>query len=702
MLVRLGGTVVTMRAIGPANYGIFSAAAAFILFASTLAQMGLEVFLIRKPEAPTRRDYDEAFTFLLLASVVVSVVGLALTIPLGGLLRPRGMLLPLRVLLLLVPINVLWAPAQACIERQFGYRRMGILELGGDAVLYATAVPLAIGGLGSWSLVAGYFAWQTWLLIGSYAFAGLRPHLAWSWSGAREMVGHGFTYSLSTWATSAGNVVVAVVVGTFAGPVGVGYVNFSIRLAGMLNFTRRGVFRVGMVAVSRARNGGLARLARALEEGMFLVMIAAAAPFAAFGLVARGLIPPVFGSSWDPALHLYVAFSIVSVLGVVNLVQCTVLFAVGKNMSVARASLWQFAILSVAAVALVPVAGILGIAIASGLSLASTVVTHRATARIAPMRYRRLLLPLAVLVPPMLAPLVSFPRSLLTLVPAVVALAFPATRRELRFVVGLLRTTLRGHTDATAPVAAIALAAPLGPVAVDADAAWGSEAEMAMALAPTLAAPAVPAAPAPAAPPSLAPPTLGGGDAGLLFAGTGDLGSLGAMSLAGAGAMSLAGAGAMSLAGAGGMDDYWLLPPDAVTGAASMEVLMARAGRLLGGARRTGWPLMLAAVELTATSGGSVSEATLRAVADTLRADLRFDDPVARAAPATFVLATALVPGGADAEEVAAHLSASVAAAAATAGEPARMRWSSVVATATSAEEVDDLLRRVVEQLHAR
>lgn len=686
MLVRLGGTVVTMRAIGPANYGIFSAAAAFILFASTLAQMGLEVFLIRKPETPTRRDYDEAFTFLLVTSVVVSVVGLALTIPLGGVLRPRGVLQPLRVLLLLVPINVLWAPAQACIERQFGYRRMGILELGGDAVLYATAVPLALGGLGSWSLVAGYFAWQTWLLIGSYAFAGLRPRLAWSWSGAREMVRHGFTYSLSTWATSAGNVVVAVVVGTFAGPVGVGYVNFSIRLAGMLNFTRRGVFRVGMVAVSRARNGGLARLARALEEGMFLVMIAAAVPFAAFGLVARGLIPPVFGSSWDPALHFYVAFSIVSVLGVVNLVQCTVLFAVGKNMSVARASLWQFAILSVAAVALVPVAGILGIAVASGLSLASTVVTHRATARIAPMRYRRLLLPLAVLVPPMLAPLVSFPRSLLTLVPAVVAVAFPATRRELRFVVGLLRTTLRGRSDATAPVAAIALAAPLGSVAVDA--AWGSEAEMAMALAPSLAATAVPApaGPAPAGRPSLVPPTLDGDDDGGRSVETGDMGSL----------------GAMSLAGAGGMDDYWVLPPDAVTGAASIEVLMARAGRLLGGARRTGWPLMLAAVELTAASGGSVSEATLRAVAGTLRADLRFDDPVAHAAPATFVLATALVPGGADAEEVAAHLSASVAAAAATAGEPARMRWSSVVATATSAEEVDDLLRRVVEQLHAR
>lgn len=690
MLVRLGGTVFTMRAIGPASYGIFSAAAAFTLLASTLAQMGLEVFLIRRPETPTRRDYDEAFTFLLVTSVIVSLVCLALTIPLGGLLRPRGVLLPLRVLLLLVPINVLWAPAQACIERQFGYRRMGILELGGDAVLYATAVPLAIDGLGSWSLVAGYFAWQSWLLIGSYAFAGLRPRLAWSWSGAREMVRHCFSYSLSTWATSAGNVVVSVVVGTFAGPVGVGYVNFSIRLAGMLNFTRRGVFRIGMVAVSRAMNGGLAHLARALEEGMFLVMIVAAAPFAAFGLVARGLIPQVFGSSWDPSLHFYVAFSIVSVLGVVNLVQCTVLFAVGDNMSVARASLWQLAILSAVAVALVPEVGILGIAIASGLSLASTVVTHRATARIAPMRYGRLLLPLTVLVPPMLAPLFSFPRSLLTLVPAVVALAFPATRRELHFVVDLLRTTLERSSNASAPVVAVALASPLAPVPVhaEAEAVQGSEAEMVMTSSRTLTAAVVPApaSPRPAGPASVAPPELHGGDAGFHFTGTVDIGS----------------SGGVPLAGEAKMDDTWLLPPDAVTGAASIEVLMAQTGRLLGGTRRAGWPLMLAAVELAAASGGRVSEATLRAVADTLRADLRFDDPVAHAARATFVLATALVPGGADADEVAAHLSANVAAAAATAGEPARMRWSSVVATATSAEEVDDLLRRVVEQLHAR
>src|SRR6185437_11831333 len=76
-------------------------------------------------------------------------VGEGLTVLVRPWLRPVGVFLPLRILLLSIPLNVLWAPAQAFIERSFAYRRMGLLELGGDVVLYVVAVPAAIGGAGA-------------------------------------------------------------------------------------------------------------------------------------------------------------------------------------------------------------------------------------------------------------------------------------------------------------------------------------------------------------------------------------------------------------------------------------------------------------------------------------------------------------------------------------------------------------------------
>lgn len=156
------------------------------------------------------------------------------------------------------------------------------------------------------------------------------------------------------------------------------------------------------------------------------------------------------------------------------------------------------------------------------------------------------------------------------------------------------------------------------------------------------------------------------------------------------------------LPGSGPLGADWLLPSDAVSGAVSLEVMLARAGRLLGATRRSGWPLMVAAFEVRGVPEGDVEIGS--AVAEVLRTELRFDDPVARAGPATFVVATALVPGGAGAGDVARHLASSVGRAIEWrhGGGGTSLRSSYAVTTAHSAEEVDQLVRRAVEDLDGR
>jgi PST family polysaccharide transporter len=451
MVIRLLGVVVVVRRIGPSDFGIYSSAVLFALFVTGLAQMGAEVYLIRQPEAPSKRTYDEAFTFLLCSSVVVTAASLALTVLIGPWLRPVGVLLPLRVLLLSVPLNVLWAPAQAYIERNFAYRKMGLLELGGDVALYATAIPLAMSGAGAWSLVVGFFAWQAWLLVGSLAFSGLRPRWAWSHQTARGLLRHGFGYSLSTWLTGAERLVIPQVVGGFAGAAGVGYVVFAQRLVQTLSVIQRGVYRVGMVTISRIGDGDPARLTRALEEGSLLLMMAAAAPFAAFGLVAHWVVPAVFGREWTAALPVYVLLSLVAVLTVPNLVQCTFLFAFGKNLQVATSNLIQAIGLAVGSVLMVRAFGIVGFGYASLVTLLALVYTHRAAGNVAPVRYRRLVLPVMGMLPPLLAPVLPFPWALVTLAPPMLMLAFSSPRRELRLLADMVRTSVARRPSPVVP-----------------------------------------------------------------------------------------------------------------------------------------------------------------------------------------------------------------------------------------------------------
>lgn len=773
MVIRLTGVVVVVRLIGPGSYGLYSAAAAFVGFAARMAQMGAEIYLIRSTGAQDRRRYDEVFTLLLCTAAVVTAGGIGLTYLVGPWLRPVGVVLPLRVLLLAVPLNILWAPAQARIERQLAFRQMGLLELGGDVALYGTAVPLAVLGAGLWSLVAGYFAWQAWLLVGSFVLSRLRPRLAWSRGTARAMLRHGSTYSLSTWLAAAQRSATAMIVGTFAGAAGVGIVTFAQRLVTTLNFTTRGVHRVGIAAISRAGRPERDRLSRALEEGSVLLMLAAAAPFAVFGLVARWVVPWVFGSAWAPALPVYVLLSMAAVLAVPMSVHRTVLLAYGRNLQVAVACAMNLVVVATASVLLLPSIGLVGFGVASLMGLSVTFYTHHAAVRYAAVRYRRLVVPVAALLPPALVPLVPLHWDPLLLLPAVVLAALPSTRRELWALVDAVRSILPGRAAGTdpatpaptrvparttsptcAPVGAVpdplvppyVGGVPAGEVTQGRPSAsepGGDEVRLNGSFAPgmlrlsgrggaqgdpegTAGEPPAPAEvtngavahgePAPAEPATGEAPI----DAVLDEAASAAAASDAAASAPAAPPAPVVSeevaptpaapeepvpAPAVAEAPAGGAVDpvSALLESGSVAGGqVPLGTLLARTGRLMGAQADSGLALLVAAFDVGGPStDGRPGAAPLGAAIEALRAELRFDDPVARVGDRVLVVTAPLVPGASDGPATVAHLAGAVdralgATNGSAPGEDGAVRHAHVVAEAPFGEDVDELVRQVV------
>jgi O-antigen/teichoic acid export membrane protein len=678
MGIRLAGMVVVVRAIGPSAYGLYAAAAAFVAFAAGMAQMGAEIYLIRRPGTLAARRYHEAFTFLLCTSAVVTAGGIGLTYLIGPWLRPVGVLLPLRILLLSVPLNILWAPAQAAIERKFAYRRMGYLELGGDIALYGTAVPLAVLGAGPWSLVAGYFAWQGWLFVGSIVLSGLRPRLAWSRQTARDMLVHGWTYSLSTWLAAAGRSAIALIVGTFAGAAGVGFVSFAQRLVTTLNFTRRGVHRVGIVAISRAGRPERERLSRALEEGSLLLMLVAAAPFAAFGLVAHWAVPGVFGSVWEPALPIYVLLALAAVLGVPTYVQRTLLFAYGRNLQVAVACGIDLVVLTVGSLLLVPTIGLVGVGVASLLTLVSTLYTHRSAARYAGVRYRKLSLPVLGLAPLVLVPVMALPWGLLALLPAAAVVATPAARRELRQVAVTVRSVLPGRGPWRSPAGTSPAERGGDDVRFN-----GSFVPGALTLPARVVVEADPdrgtVRPAGRSGGPVVVPVVPGSDGGDRM-------------------------------------PSMLETAEEAGGLVPLVTLLARTGRLMGALDISGSALLVGAFAVVGDAPAAAPAQAVVAAADALRAELRYDDSIACVDGRLLVIAAPLAPGASDGPSTMAHLSGAIGEAVGdcggTDGGPAwgrpafegagyHVRHAHVVAEPPFDKEVDCLVRQVVDDLRS-
>ena len=142
--------------------------------------------------------------------------------------------------------------------------------------------------------------------------------------------------------------------------------------------------------------------------------------------------------------------------------------------------------------------------------------------------------------------------------------------------------------------------------------------------------------------------------------------------------------------------------------APSLDALLARSGRLLGAARRTGGALLVAAFELTRLpDDGPPPERVTTAVLGALLGELRFDDPVAQVGPALFVVAVPLVPGTTCGRGVTDHLADAITdALGAVVGSAGLsdfvVREDHAVAMPPHTEEADELVLRVVEGARAR
>ena len=136
-----------------------------------------------------------------------------------------------------------------------------------------------------------------------------------------------------------------------------------------------------------------------------------------------------------------------------------------------------------------------------------------------------------------------------------------------------------------------------------------------------------------------------------------------------------------------------------IDGLVSLGTLLGRAGRLLGAGTAASGSLTVVVLGVEGVPEPTAEE--VGRVARSIRAELRFDDPLARIGELSFVAVVPLAPGAATAAQVEAHLSARVRSA--VIQHPgARVHAAHVVAPLDGRQDADELLRAAVVKLRAR
>jgi O-antigen/teichoic acid export membrane protein len=439
--ISLVGVVLLTRLMGPTDYGRYAGSIAIVVFLVLVGRLGVDAYVIRRPEPIGPQLYGLAFATMAVSGVVLATTTVVLApLVLDRLVDP-GFVRPLQGLALVLPLSLVLAPALATLDRTLDYRSVALLELGNAAIFYVVAVALAALDFGVWAPVAGHWAGQVFMLAGSLRLARLDVAMPRSLAGLGEMLRYGLGFMTSSWVHDLRTLVNPLVVGGALGPAAVGYVSLALRVAELVGFARAAGYRLSLSALTKVA-GETERLRRALGEAMVLQTLAVG-PF----LVAAAVAGPwayerAPGPEWAPVGEIFPFVALAYLLGASLGMERSLLYVVGDNRSAFVFSALYVALLAGAAVVLVrALDDPRGYGIAEVVALAAYAVVHVAVTRVVPVGYRGIVPWLVAFAPPLFVVFVPLELAPLLFVPLVAVLLWPAQRRTIRGYLGDLRAS---------------------------------------------------------------------------------------------------------------------------------------------------------------------------------------------------------------------------------------------------------------------
>lgn len=440
MAVRLIGVILLTNIIGPSEYGLYAGSVAIVFVLTVLAQLSAELFLIRQVEDLDRNRCDEVFSFLAVVSFSTMFVAMAI----GALVARRTDLptTPLLLLLVSVPASVLWAPAQAQLERSFRFGRLGALEFGGDIVLYAVALPLAWAGHGATGAAVGFVAWQLYLLIGSCILVPYLPRWRWSPEINRSVVSFGMGLTLAQCMRRGRELVNPIVVGPLAGGAAVGIVALAMRLMETASALARVVSRVVFAGLSRLQ-ANRTRFGARMSEAISVQLLLLGLLLGVGAVAAPVFLPAVFGDEWKPVLALFPWLAWAAMFDSVATAMGQGLTIFGRTGSIGGVETVRTVMLALVALPMVAWHGPAGFGVAVLVAVLPIIWLWRLAVREFPLDLTLALPWLIGFSPLMLAAVVAVPWRYLLCIPAAACLVLEPGRSRVIVLSTALRTSLR-------------------------------------------------------------------------------------------------------------------------------------------------------------------------------------------------------------------------------------------------------------------
>jgi O-antigen/teichoic acid export membrane protein len=292
--------VVSARLLSPAEFGLISIPAIFLMVKEASLDWALNETLVRTPDL-TDRQLNSAFWFSVLIGAVLAMVILVCG---GWIAAATGTSAFASInasLLLCYPLTGATAVLEAKLRRDLGFRVLAIRPA--IALLTAGAVSIAmiLAGFGVWALVAQIVVEKA---VGSLLLlrvSSWRPNLTFSRSHITGLMPDFLSIAGAQLLSHGARNIDRIVIGIFFSPAVLGaYVLAGRIVETATSLLLQGVNRVTYVLFSKLQGetGQLQVALRTVSETTAIIAIPA---FVGLSLLAPDVVPLLFGQQWEAA-----------------------------------------------------------------------------------------------------------------------------------------------------------------------------------------------------------------------------------------------------------------------------------------------------------------------------------------------------------------------------------------------------------------
>ena len=322
----LVSTLILVRLLAPADFGIMAMAFSFILVAELLTAFGFDIALIQRQDA-TEEHYHSAWTCNVLLGLIITVLMLATAWPVSLFYSQPDVFWVVCALAIGPLIGGAENIGVVAFRKDLDFRKEFAFQLSRKVAGFMVAVPLAFWLHSYWALVGGTLAFKLAGTLNSYRAHPFRPHF--SLSKARALIG------FSKWLLL--NNIVAFLkerssdffIGRLHGPAALGLYNVSYEFANLPSTEMS-------APINRALLPGFARmtsdpvaLAGAYLNAMRMLALFAIPAAAGVFAVAEYFVPVVLGAKWLEATPLLKLLTINGALLFFHSSICAVLIGTG-------------------------------------------------------------------------------------------------------------------------------------------------------------------------------------------------------------------------------------------------------------------------------------------------------------------------------------------------------------------------------------